>query len=366
MALVFVTGFPGFIGSQLVQRRLESCPEAVSIVCLIQPVYRQQAEMRVKELLHEVGCPGDCLQLVEGDITEPDLGLGPRYAAIAADTSEIYHLAAVYDLGVQREFAMSINVDGTHHMLDFASSCPRLERFQYVSTCYVSGRHKGTFSESDLDCGQGFNNYYEETKLLAEVEVQRRMALGLPATIYRPSIVVGDSRTGATQKYDGIYYMLRFLLLQPRRLALVPKVGDPKQYEINVVPRDFVVDAVNYLASQPGSVGKVYQLCDPHPPSVYQIWEILADAVERQIVRIPISGGLMKWSLEKLWPINVYFKIEPATVNYVTTHSTRYTCENTLSDLEGSGIACPPIENYVGNLVDFMQAHPDISPAAMV
>jgi thioester reductase-like protein len=162
MASVFMTGFPGFIGSQLVQRRLERCPEDVNINCLIQPAYRSQAEARVTEIVHEVGCPEARLQLVEGDITQPDLGLGERYAAFVEDTTEIYHLAAVYDLGVNREFALRINVDGTRHVLEFASACPNLERFQYVSTCYVSGRHAGPFTERDLDCGQTFNNHYEE------------------------------------------------------------------------------------------------------------------------------------------------------------------------------------------------------------
>ena len=366
MASVFMTGFPGFIGSQLVQRRLERCPEDMRINCLIQPAYRPQAEARVTEILHEVGCPETRLQLVEGDITQPDLGLGERYAALSEDTTEIFHLAAAYDLGVKRELALRVNVDGTRHVLEFASACPNLKRFHHASTCYVSGRHAGSFSEHDLDRGQTFNNYYEETKFLAEVDVQQRMAGGLPATIYRPSVVVGDSRTGATQKYDGIYYMLRLLLRQPKRLAVVPKVGDPKQYEMNVVPSDFVVDAMNFLSLQPGSVGNVYQLCDPNPPNLDQMWVILANAVQREIIRLPLSGNMLKWSLEKFWPIKTYMKIEPATVDYVTNHSTHYTCENTLRDLAGTGIACPPLESYVENLVAFMQAHPDISPQAMV
>jgi thioester reductase-like protein len=333
---------------------------------LIQPAYRLQAEARAAEIVQEVGCSEARLQLVEGDITLPDLGLGEAFAALREDTTEVYHLAAVYDLGVKRDFALRINVEGTRHVLDFASACPNLERFQYVSTCYVSGNHAGPFTERDLDLSQAFNNHYEETKFMAEAAVQRRMAGGLPATIYRPAVVVGDSRTGATQKYDGIYYMLRWLLRQPRRLALVPRVGDPKQYEVNLVPRDFVVDSINYLSGQPGSAGKVYQLCDPNPPKVDQMWEILARAVRRQIVPIPLSRDLVKWSLEKFWPVKAYMKIEPAAVDYVTTHPTHYTCENTLLDLAGTGIACPPIESYIENLVAFMQAHPTISPHAMV
>src|SRR5204862_3895812 len=117
-----------------------------------------------------------------------------------------HHLAAIYDLSVPRELGMRVNVDGTRHVLDFAERCRALRRFQYISTCYVSGHHDGVFRETDLDVGQRLNNFYEETKFLAEVEVRKRS--GLPATVSRPSVVVGDSVTGATQKFDGPYFVM--------------------------------------------------------------------------------------------------------------------------------------------------------------
>src|SRR5207247_6389267 len=134
---------------------------------------------------------------------------------------------AIYDLSVSRDAGMRVNVDGTRHVLDFAERCPSLQRFHYVSTCYVSGRHHGVFGEDDLDVGQRFNNFYEETKFLAEVEVRRRS--GLPVTIYRPSVVVGDSRTGETQKFDGPYFVIQWILRQPR-VAFLPVVGRPSRY----------------------------------------------------------------------------------------------------------------------------------------
>src|SRR5690606_11041620 len=126
------------------------------------------------------------------------------------------HLAAVYDLEVVRELGMRVNVDGTRHVVAFCQACPDLERLQYVSTCYVSGRWPGIFRETDLIKGQRFNNFYEETKYLAEVIVAEAMQDGMPATIYRPSVVGGASATGATQKYDGPYFILRWLLKQGR------------------------------------------------------------------------------------------------------------------------------------------------------
>ena len=88
------------------------------------------------------------------------------------DVTEIWHLAAIYDLSVKRELGMRVNVDGTRNMLDFAQRCRGLQHFHYISTCYVSGSLPGVFREDDLERGQSFNNYYEETKYLAEVEVR--------------------------------------------------------------------------------------------------------------------------------------------------------------------------------------------------
>ena len=129
------------------------------------------------------------------------------------------------DLGVRREVGMRVNLYGTRHVLDFAAACEGLERFHYFSTCYVSGRHPGIFHEHDLERGQAFSNWYEETKYQAEREVRERMQEGLRATIYRPSIVVGDSRTGATRKYDGPYGMIRWMLRQ-RRTVPIPGIRE--------------------------------------------------------------------------------------------------------------------------------------------
>ncbi len=180
--------------------------------------------------------------------------------------------------------ALRVNVAGTRNVLDFAEDSPGLRRVQCVSTCYVSGRYAGTFSEDDFDKGQAFNNHYEETKHLAEAEVRTRMRGGLPATIHRPAIVVGDSRTGATQKYDGPYFLIRWLLRQPG-IAVLPVVGRPGLTHINVVPRDYVVDAISYLSGLDESVGKVYQLSDPAPLTVSEFIKVLGRATRRFVVR---------------------------------------------------------------------------------
>ncbi len=260
MSNVLFTGFPGFLGSELLPRILGRSPQHRA-VCLIQSKFIGQARSRLENIEKAYPPLRGRIDLAVGNITEPDLGLEDA-SRIKNETSEIFHLAAVYDLSVPRELAMQVNVNGTRNVLDFAEGASRLRRLHYVSTCYVSGRYAGQFSEDDLEKGQAFNNHYEETKYLAEVEVRARMRGGLPATIYRPAIVVGDSRTGATQKYDGPYFLIRWLLRQPY-VAVLPIVGNPSVTRLNLVPRDYVVDAISCLSGSDLSAGKVYQLADP-------------------------------------------------------------------------------------------------------
>ncbi len=363
MPTLFFTGFPGFLGSELLPRVLKRYPVEVTATCLIQSKFRTLAEERAHDLIKADPSLSDRIALVEGDITQPNLGLS-GVGKLQEEAVEIFHLAAAYDLAVRRELAMRVNVDGTRHLLDFAQGCRKLTRLQYVSTCYVSGRYVGAFSERDLEKGQQFNNYYEETKYLAEVEVQRRMKAGLPATIYRPSIVVGDSSTGATQKYDGPYYVMQFLLRQAS-VAVMPVVGRAEHTRVNVVPRDFVVAAIAYLSGQKKSKGKVYQLCDPNAPTVAQMISILGRATGRNLVKVPLPAWLAKGAIEKGPGVYRLMKIPAQALDYFT-QPTFYTCDNTLADLEGSGIRCPGFGEYASTLVSYMRQHPEVSAAAMV
>ncbi|WP_135806596.1 SDR family oxidoreductase [Halorussus marinus] len=361
MGSVFLTGFPGFLGSALVERLLDRFPADARIRCLVQPKYRAAAESRAVEI---AGDDVDRIDLHEGDVTDPDLGLGDDYEDLRADATEVYHLAAVYDLGVAREVGMAVNVAGTRHVLDFAEGVPDLDGFHYVSTCYVSGRHDGVFTHEDLDVGQSFNNRYEETKYLAEVEVQRRMDEGLPATVYRPAITVGDSRTGATQKYDGPYNVLRLLARQPR-LAVVPRFGDLDAAEVNVVPRDFVIDAIDHLSAREDSAGEVYQLCDPNPPTAGGMLRAFGSALDKRVLTVPASRRVARRALDSLPGVADALGVEPAVLDYFV-HPTSYTAANAIRDLRGSGVACPPFESYVEELVAYFREHPSVSAEAMV
>ena len=359
MADILITGFPGFLGSALLPRVLKRA-EGDTAVCLVQAKFADLAEERRREIERDHPDTAGRIRLVEGDITEAGLGLDN---GAGRSVREIYHLAAIYDLGVTREAGMLVNVEGTRRVLEFAEECGALERLQYVSTCYVSGRWAGVFAEEDLEKDQSFNNYYEETKFLAEVDVQRAMRSGLPATVYRPAIVVGDSRTGATQKYDGPYAMIRLIMRQPF-IALTPVVGDPTMVRVNVVPSDFVVDAIAHLSGLSASGGKVYQLCDPSPLTVDELLDEIGRAIPRRIVKVPTFHSVAKPMLEYVPGAEWLTGIPPDSVDYFI-HPTHYTCANTLADLDGTGIAAPPFPSYIDRLVEFVREHPEIDSAGM-
>jgi thioester reductase-like protein len=360
---IFLTGFPGFLGSRLLPTILGRAP-GERAVCLVQPRFESLAKQRVADL--EAADPGLAgrIELVAGDLTEPGLGLGDA-AGLAARTTEVWHLAAVYDLSVPRDVGMRINVEGTRNVLRFAEGCAELRRHHYVSTCYVSGRHAGIYRESDLDVGQRFNNFYEETKFLAEVDVDAARDGGMPTTVYRPAIVVGDSRTGDTQKFDGPYFLLQWLLRQPRGFALVPYVGDPTMVRFNMVPSDFVIGAIAHLSGREASAGRTYQLADPRPLTVDELLEEMCRASDRRGVRVRLPHRLTTWALDHMAPLQRYMGIPASAVEYFV-HPTHYDTTATTADLAGSGVACPPAAEYLPTLVRFMTEHREANVGVMI
>jgi thioester reductase-like protein len=362
MAELFFTGFPGFLGSALLPRVLARAPGAAA-ACLVQPQYAEMARERVARVAAEHPETAGRVRIVEGEITEFDLLLGDS-RELQSEVREIFHLAAVYDLSVGSDLAQRVNVDGTRHVLDWAEGCPNLTRFNYVSTCYVSGRWPGVFREEDLELGQRFNNAYERTKHEAEAEVRRRMRRGMPATIYRPAVVVGDSGTGATQKYDGPYFVIRWLLKQPH-VAIMPTIGDPGAASLNVVPRDYVADAIAHLSGRPQSAGETYQLADPSPLTIDAMLDVLAGAANRRLIRVPLPLFAARAALDHVPGVFRLMEIPSAALDYFV-HPTRYATACAVRDLAGSGIACPPFASYAPRLVDFVRAHPEVKSAPMV
>src|SRR5205085_8238851 len=217
----------------------------------------------------------DRIEVLEGDIGERGLGLsGDQLSRLRSDVTIAYHLAAIYDLAVPLDIAQRVNVDGTGNVLELCAGCKKLERLNYVSTAYVAGDRTGVVYEHELVLGQHFKNHYESTKFQAEMWVRDAMA-EVPVTIYRPAIVVGDSRTGETQKFDGPYYMLRTISRTMKMGGRIPQFG-ASDAPFNVVPVDFVVDALVAAAADPASVGQTLHLVDPEPITARELMQVLS------------------------------------------------------------------------------------------
>ncbi|HEX4976357.1 MAG TPA: SDR family oxidoreductase [Nocardioides sp.] len=357
---LLMTGFPGFLGSALLPRLLGRREDA-SAICLVPTRHLDTARDRVAALEAEHPWAAGRVRLVQGDLTAAHLGLTARRRHLLDDVDEVWHLAAVYDLAVPEETARRVNVDGTARVLELARGLPGLRRLHHVSTCYVSGRFDGRFDEDELEAGQQFRNHYEATKYDAEVLVRKATADGMPVTIYRPGIVVGDSTTGATQKYDGPYFLASFLHRQPV-VAFVPSV--PRDARFCLVPRDFVVEAMDRLSALEGSVGRTYALTDPDPPTVRELIETFARILGKRIVWVPVPARATRAALEHVPGLERLLGLPAEAVEYSTSPTT-YGTANTLADLAGTGLRCPRFEDYAETLLQFMQAHPEVDSKPM-
>lgn len=359
MPTVLLTGFPGFLGSALVERLLERHDEETTVTCLIQSKYRSKAESRAADIEAAHDADGR-IELIEGDITESDLGVGDVYEDLREASTEVYHLAAIYELTMDREAGKQVNIEGTRHVVEFAAAAD-VDRLHYVSTVVVAGLYEGRFTEEMLQEGQLFGNYYESSKHMAEVLVQQRMD-EVPTTIYRPAVAVGDSETGETQKYDGPYAFIEALLEQGDN-AVVPAPRGASDAEFNVVPRDYVVDAIGYLSGIDESEGKIYHLADPDPPTTTELIKTLGEAAgKKRTIVPPYPKGIVGGLLESLSPEHELLK--GGSLEY-QTWSASFDCSNALADLEGSGVECPRFEEYADHLVEFVRENPDIDAGAM-
>jgi thioester reductase-like protein len=355
--LVFLTGFPGFIGRRLVHTLLDRDAEA-RVACLVEPRMQRQA----REAAQAIG--GDRVEVIAGDITERGLGLGAaEQERLVGEVSTVYHLAAVYDLAVPLETAQRVNVEGTGNVLELCERCERLDRLVYASTAYVAGTRKGVVYEHELALGQGFKNHYESTKFQAEVWVRASMER-VPTTIIRPAIVVGDSGTGQTQKFDGPYYMLRAIQASERTGGPIPQFGRSRA-AFNVVPVDFVVDAMIAAGSDPEAVDRTLHLVDPDPISAQEVLSLLAREYCGREPGVRVPPRLVQASL-KLGPVKRFYAGAPAESIRYLNHPVRFDTRQAGDLLTRHGLRCPRFAEYVAPIVRFFREHqddPSLAPA---
>jgi thioester reductase-like protein len=350
---IFLTGFPGFIAGRLIK---ELAQGGARFLLLVQPALASRARVEIARLSEETGASAERFQIVEGDITRARLGMSDAgFDSARAETTVLFHLAAIYDLGVRREPAMRVNVEGTRNVNEFARACSRLKRYHYVSTCYVAGLRTGVIQEDELEHAAGFRNFYEETKYLAELEVEQ-LKSELPVTIHRPAVVCGDSVTGETAKYDGIYYLIKYLRMWPGLLSLA-NIGN-RDVRLNIVPVDFVVAAMAALARDERATGATVQLADPRPLTTAELFETISHALSGRGSRVRLPKPLVRAMLHL--PLSEKLsKLPHVGVPYFFLKQT-YDTTRALRLLAPHGVSCPPFPTYAPALIDFVARHPEL------
>ena len=348
---LFITGFPGFIADRLLERLARfDC----RFLLLVQPPFVARARDEIARIARLSGKPIEQFQIVEGDITHAELGLSPLDAAeVSEETTRVFHLAAVYDLAVERQLALHVNLVGTMHVLQAAQLMPRLRHFHYVSTCYVAGKREGVILETELRHDAGYRNFYEESKHLAEEQVEAAKKV-LPITIHRPAVVCGDSKTGETAKYDGVYYLIHYLLRWPNVLSQI-NIGN-REVSLNLVPVDFVVDAMAALAFDERAIGKTVQLADPSPLTTRDLFNAIAGS---------INGSRSRITAPRSW-VYFFLMLPPSPrITGLPHHAVPYFFVKQLYDtsqaqqlLAPHGIQCPPFVSYVDKIIEFAKENP--------
>ena len=350
---VFMTGFPGFLATRLVKRLAR---EGARFILLTHPKFLSTARATVDRIRLETGAPDENFRIIAGDITEPDLGLShDELERARRETTTIFHLAAIYDLAVACDVAAHVNVEGTLNVNEFAKSVAHLRRYHYISTCYVAGKREGLIREDELHHDQGFRNHYEETKYLAELEVQA-LKSELPVTIHRPAVVCGDSRTGETAKYDGIYYLIHYLRKWPGGLTLL-NIGN-RDVCLNLVPVDFVIEAMVALAKDQRAVGATVQLADPAPLTTKQLFDEISKVIGGRDSLATVPAGIVYPVLMLPFAPRIT-GLPHSAVPYFFLEQT-YDTARARELLEPHGIRCPRFPDYVGTLVNFVAEHPEL------
>jgi thioester reductase-like protein len=344
---VLVTGFPAFTARRLVKKILTSDERArVMVLC------RDKFAAAAEEHLAELDAPARArARILIGDVCDMDLGLsGAEVKDLAERVTTIQHLAGIYHHGVDARQAERVNVDGTRAILELAGECSRLRRLCHWSTAYVSGRRKGVVLEEELDEGQGFRNHFEATKFQAE-KLARAAQRKLPITIFRPGTIVGDSKTGEIDKFDGPYYLMMLIVSSPLDMHLpLPGRGAAP---LHLVPVDYVIDAAHALAADERAAGGTFHLVDPQPLSARQIYALVAERAQKKRPRGFIPTGLARALMRS--PGLSRLAQAPRAFLEAIDDLAFYNSRHTQVLLDGTGVRCPSFDVYVDPLVRFVR-----------
>lgn len=263
--MIFMTGATGFLGREMLAHFLHR-PGNPPVGVLVRPAGGKSAEQRLRELLRQLFPPEEAaerfaqIRIFEGNAAEDCFGLGAgTFAELAAGTSEVFHCAASTNLAQPLPEARAINVGATAQALEFARAAarsnPGFARFHHVSTAYVAGDTERTVLPGELNIDGPFRNFYEQSK--AEAEQLVRSAAGeVPVRIYRPSVIVGSSKTGATCSFNMLYVPARLFVR-----GLIYSVPASQSAPFDIVPVDYAASAIAELSTGSAESGACYHIC---------------------------------------------------------------------------------------------------------
>jgi thioester reductase-like protein len=342
--MVLVTGFPKLLARRMAQTILAHTPDS-QVALLVQEKHAEEAQAFAAALA------GGRARVLVGDVSSMHLGLSTsEYKELAQGCTDIVHAAEWSHLGADRLLLERVNIEGTRAALELAQDCRKLRRLTHVSTVFVSGDRVGVVAEDELSAGQSFRNGYEQTKFEAELLVRRAMGQ-LPCTVLRPSIVVGDSKTGEIDRFAGPYAIAILLVTSPISVPL-PLPGDGVA-PLNVVPVDFVASASAAIHRDPRAVGRTFHIVDPNPSSSRRVYELVAQREGKKLPRLSLGYKLTD-ALLKLPGLERLTREQRMAIAYVN-HLSFFSSRNTLEILDGTGVHCPPIESYLDNLIQYVR-----------
>ena len=342
--MYLITGFPKLLSKRMAQSILAEAPDT-QVALLAQEKHADEARAFVDRL------PKGRARTLTGDVASMHLGLSTgEYRDLTQGCTDIVHAAEWSHLGAERSLMERVNVEGTRAVVELAQDCRKLRRLTHFSTVFVSGDRVGVVAEDELSAGQSFRNLYEETKFEAEIVVRRAMGQ-LPCTVLRPSIVVGDSKTGEIDRFEGPYTIAILLVTSPLAVPL-PLPGDGVA-PLNVVPIDFVASAATAIHHDPRAVGRTFHVVDPSPSSSRRVYELVAQREGKKLPRLSLGYKLTD-ALLKLPGLERLTREQRMAIAYVN-HLSFYGTRNTLEILDGKGIRCPPIESYLDKLIDYVR-----------
>jgi len=359
----FVTGGTGFIGRFLIDNLLKREGTVYVLV-------RKSSVKKLDELRGRWGEDEKRVVAIVGDLAKPRLGVSSGdLGKLKGKVKHLFHLAAIYDLSADAESQERANIDGTRHAVEFAEAVDA-GCFHHVSSIAAAGLYDGTFREDMFEEAEELDHPYFRTKHDSEGIVRKESKT--PFRIYRPAIVVGHSKTGEIDKIDGPYYF--FKLIQKMRNALppwVPTVGI-EGGRINIVPVDYVVDAMEHIAHKKGLDGGCFHLTDPEPWRVGEVLNMFAKAAHAPQMTMRLNAKMFSFipsfvidSAMSLAPVRRIQKQVlsdlgiPKDMFTFINYPTRFDNREAAKALKGSGIEVPRLEDYAWRLWDYWERHLD-------